>query len=210
MFHDIKSNCVEESDSEETKEAPESVPFTDSYAIATEHFKSMIDSYASGLTITQEEIEETERTARGQNKNNLWFEKRKSLLTASNFGKTAKNKVEPSSKLKSILYSNFATDATQYGIESEAKAVDLYIREMKNDGIDVTVEEIGLLVSKDKPYLGASIDRIVTIKDTHEKWGLEIKSPLSKAGMTIEEACQNKTFLSGETWRWNCKVKTKS
>ena len=103
--------------------------------------------------------------------------------------------MEPSNKLKSILYSNFTTDATQYGIESEAKAVTLYMREMEKNGIDVTVEEIGLLVSKDKPYLGASIDRIVTIKDTHEKWGMEIKSPLSKAGMTIEEACQNKTFF---------------
>lgn len=130
---------------------------------------NLIDSYVSGLTITQEEIEEMERTTRGQNKNSLWFEKRKSLLTASNFGKAAKNKVEPSNKLKSILYLNFTTDATQYGIESETKAVNLYIREMKKDGIDVTVEEIGLLVSKDKPYMGASIDRIVTIKDTHEK-----------------------------------------
>ena len=176
MFHDIKSNCVEESDPEKTNEAPESVPFTDSYDIATERFKSMVDSYVSSLTITQEEIDETERTT-------------------SNFGKAAKNKVEPSNKLKSILYSNFTTDATQYGIESEAKAVTLYMREMEKNGIDVTVEEIGLLVSKDKPYLGASIDRIVTIKDTHEKWGMEIKSPLSKAGMTIEEACQNKTLF---------------
>ena len=190
MFHDIKSNCVEESDPEETNEAPESVPFTDSYDIATKRFKSMVDSYVSSLTITQEEIDETERTFQGQNKNknNLWFEKRKSLLTASNFGKAAKNKVEPSNKLKSILYSNFTTDATQYGIESEAKAVTLYMREMEKNGIDVTFEEIGLLVSKDKPYLGASIDRVVAIKDTHEKWGMEIKSPLSKAGMTIEEA----------------------
>ena len=85
--------------------------------------------------------------------------------------------MEPSNKLKSILYSNFTTDATQYGMESEAKAVNLYIREMKKDGIDVTVEEIGLLVSKDKPYLGANVDRIVTSKDTHEKWGMGVKSP---------------------------------
>ena len=81
-------------------------------------------------------------------------------------------------------------------MESELKAVNLYIRrEMKNDGIDVTVEEIGLLVSKDKPYLGASLDRIVAIKDTHEKWAMEVKSPVRKAGMTIEEACQNKPFF---------------
>lgn len=44
LFHDIKSNCVEESDPEETNEAPKSVPFTDSYDIATERFKSMVDS----------------------------------------------------------------------------------------------------------------------------------------------------------------------
>ena len=66
MFHDIKSNCVEESDPEETNEAPESVPFTDNYDIATGHFESMVDSYVSSLTITQEEIDETERTTRGQ------------------------------------------------------------------------------------------------------------------------------------------------
>ena len=53
LFHDIKSNCVEESSSEETKEAREFVPF---------------DSYVSGLTITQEEIKETGRTTRGQKK----------------------------------------------------------------------------------------------------------------------------------------------
>ena len=35
----------------------------------------------------------------------------------------------------------------------------------------------------------------VTFRDTEEKWGMEIKSPLSKAGMTVEEACKNKTFF---------------
>lgn len=90
LFHDIKSNCVVESDSEETNQAPESVPFTDSYDIATGHSESMIDSYVSGLTITQQEMVEMEGTTRGRNKNNLRFEKRKSLLTASHFGKAAK------------------------------------------------------------------------------------------------------------------------
>ena len=85
--------------------------------------------------------------------------------------------MEPSNKVKSILYSIFTTDSVQYGIESEPIAVNLYIREMRTAGIDITVEEVGLLVSKDKPYLGASIDRIVTFKHTQEKWGMEIKFP---------------------------------
>ena len=195
LFHDIKSSCLEESDPEQTEEESEGVPFTDSYDIACEHFKSMVDEHVSNLSITDEEIQETERQTWGQNKNNLWYEKRKTLLTASNFGKAAKTKLEPSNKVKSILYSNFTTDALQYGIESEPKAVNLYVTEMRKNGIYVTVEEVGLLVSREKPFLGASIDRIVTFKDTEEKWGMEIKSPLSKAGMTVEEACKNKTFF---------------
>lgn len=65
------------------------MPFTDSYDIATKHFKSMVDEHISNLTITQEEIQETH----GQNQNNLRCEKRKTPLTASNFGKAAKTKV---------------------------------------------------------------------------------------------------------------------
>ena len=101
--------------------------------------------------------------------------------------------------MKAILYSNFTTEALQYGIESETKAVKLFIREMAKDGIAVSVEEPGLSLSKDKPYLGASLDRVVTMIDTGEKWGMEIKSPFSKAAMTVYEACKAKIFF----WR-NC------
>ena len=66
---------------------------------------------------------------------------------------------------------------------------------MGRKGVDVKVEEVGLLLSKEKTYFGASIDRIVTFKDTVEKWGMEIKSPFSKAGMTVEEACKTRHFF---------------
>ena len=87
---------------QENEEQQESVAFTDIYDIATNRFKSMIDEHVSSLTITPEEIQETERLTRGQAKKNLWFEKRKTVLTASNFGNAAKTKVEPSNKLKAI------------------------------------------------------------------------------------------------------------
>ena len=69
LFHDIKSNCPEVSEDQE-----ESVAFADSYDIATNRFKSMIDELVSSLTITPQEIQETERLTRGQSKSNLWFE----------------------------------------------------------------------------------------------------------------------------------------
>jgi len=57
---------------------------------------------------------------------------------------------------------------------------------MRKDGTAVSVEEPGFSLSKDKQYLGASLDRVVTMIDIGKKWGMEIKSPFSKAGMTVE------------------------
>ena len=170
------------------------IPFTDGYDIATNHFKDMVDEHVSSWTISEEEIKETEMSTRGQSQNPIWFEKRKSILTVSNFGKAAKTKVEPSNKLKAMLYSNFITEAVQYGIVSEEKAVKLYLSEMQQQGFNLKVVEVGLLVSRKKLYLGASLDRIVTNMDQNSKWGMEIKSPFSKAGMDVEEACKSKTF----------------
>ena len=64
--------------------------------------------------------------------------------------------MEPSNKLKAMLYANFVTEAVQYGIESEEKAVALYIKEMQQEGISVEVEEVGLLLSQKKPVMGLS------------------------------------------------------
>ena len=55
--------------------------------------------------------------------------------------------MEPSNKVKAILYSNFTTESVQYGIESEPKAVDLFVSQMNKEGIAVKVEEVGLLIA---------------------------------------------------------------
>ena len=62
------------SEEQVSEEQEESVAFTDSYDIATNRFKSMIDEQVSSLTITPQEVQETERLTRGQWKSNLWFE----------------------------------------------------------------------------------------------------------------------------------------
>jgi len=102
--------------------------------------------------------------------------------------------VEPSNKLKAMLYSNFTKEAVQYSIESKEKAVKLYLREMQQQGLNLQVDEAGLLVSRKKPHLEASLDRIVTNMDQNSNWGMESKSPFSKAGMDVDEACKSKIF----------------
>ena len=57
------------------------------------------------------------------------------------------------------------------------------------------VEDVGLLMSKEKPFLAASLDRIIANLTANEKWGMEIKSPFSKAGMTVEDACKAKNLF---------------
>lgn len=79
------------------------------------------------------------------------------MLTASDFGKAVKTKVEASNKLKAMLYVNFVTEAVQYGIESEEKAVGLCKMEMQQEGISVDVEEPGLLLSQKKPISGGKL-----------------------------------------------------
>ena len=106
------------------------VIYTDGYDIATYGFKSIVEEDVANLTATSEDINETARITRGKNKNPLWLEKRKSLLTAPNFSKAAKSKVELKEKPKAMLHSNFTTDAVQYGLESKAKAVTLYINKI--------------------------------------------------------------------------------
>lgn len=36
---------------------------------------------------------------------------------------------------------------------------------------------------------------MITNLTTQGKWGIEIKSPLSKVGMRVEDACKSKTFF---------------
>lgn len=66
-------------------------------------------------------------------------------------------KVKPSDKLKSMLYSNFTTEAVQYSIESEERAVKLYLREMQQQGFNLKVEEVGLLVSRKKTHTSEQV-----------------------------------------------------
>ena len=79
----------------------------------------MIDEHISTLTITAEEIEDTEKLTRGQTRNNLWLERRKTVLTTSNFGRAAKTKVEPSNKLNQKQYSVLTSPLKLFNMKSK-------------------------------------------------------------------------------------------
>jgi len=198
LFHDLQSNR------KKTNEHVKSIvscdpelPFNDYYDISSMEFQEITDCYFQShyIRISTGEIEEIEKNNRGKQRNTLWIDKRKQVLTASNFGMAAKTKVEPSKKVNSILYSNFTTEAILYGLENEHKAVEAYVSQEKANGCNCEATEVGLLISSQKPYLGASLDRIIVDKSSNKKWGLEVKCPISKIGLLVEEACKTKTFF---------------
>ena len=66
LFHGIKSKCsgTDNTRSENVTEDENAIPFTDSYDIATNSFKDMVDENMSSWTISEEEIKETEMSTK--------------------------------------------------------------------------------------------------------------------------------------------------
>ena len=171
----------------------ESISFNEYYDISTSSFKEMMDSYCQNTTFSQEEISNIEKTTHGQASNDDWKKHRMYRITASNFYSAAVNSVEPSSKLNSMFYKSFTSAATCHGQKHEAHVKELYIMLLKDKGINAQVSEVGLQLSSSFPYLGASLDGVVTCKN--ETWGLEIKCPFSKYNMSLQEALKDKKFF---------------
>ena len=94
-----------------------------------------------------------------------------------------------------LTCANSSSKGMKSGLQCGKKAIDLFLSQMNKGGIIVKVREVGLLLPREKPYLGATLDRLVTFLDTNEKWGMEMKSPFSKAGITVGDACKSKNLF---------------
>ena len=125
------------------------------------------------ISLTDEEIKHIEYSTRGQQSSNLWWEYRKEKLTASHFYIAAVNKVEPSKKIKSLFYSSAKTSSMKHGIANESVTLTEYVTLLTSQSVTVNLFQSGLILSKSHPFLGASLDSIVTNVDNLKTWGVE-------------------------------------
>ena len=151
------------------------VDTTDGYA--TKHFEEFFE----GINVPAKLSSDIERATRGQGCNPLWKEARSKLITASNFCRIIR--MLPTTNVKSALaticgYTSVPrTVAIRYGQRNEARARKLYMRDhLKKCDPKTTVKTVGLVVSPQWPFLGASLDGLVECK-TCGVGGLEIKCP---------------------------------
>jgi len=131
--------------------------------------------------ITDDERSSLERSTLGQYTNATWRRQHTMRITASNFGTICKaTERKDLAKLAAQLVSPvaFSSQSTQYGIKYESVAAAAFEKKY-----NVKCDECGLYVLKDKPWLAASPDRIITESGTI----VEIKCPFSCKDQTVSE-----------------------
>ncbi|KAH6945159.1 hypothetical protein HPB50_007443 [Hyalomma asiaticum] len=129
-----------------------------------------------------DEARKLEQTSRQQSQSATWRAARKDRLRASNFGVAVSREKWTEKGLQ-----NLTTDrdlsrvrAIQYGVSSEAVAVQKYETTLRTIRHNIQTFHCGLVVDPGCPWLGASPDRVVWDPEEQEPHGIvEIKCPYS-------------------------------
>ncbi|CAC5418389.1 unnamed protein product [Mytilus coruscus] len=163
--------------------------------------KNFIDKFVTSVIENEknsdDEIKHTEKITRGQSENIFWKKIHQFKATTSNFGRIIKCSKNPDGLLKTMFYSYSEpySLALTYGKENKSFAIEAYILYKKSQGIDVTVESVGTILSKDRPGFGASLDGMVCEPSSDvQNGGLEVKCPISKVNMSLDNVCSDTSF----------------
>lgn len=133
--------------------------------LKSSHMQELFSWVAMAKEIERETIHQSECSS--------WHEKRKFLLTASNFGQVIAARKDVTS-LKSILkLPSFKSKAMEYGKINESLA----LKQLSNQE-NICIEKCGLFIDKYNACLGASPDGLIDNDGI-----VEIKCPFSAAGL---------------------------
>ncbi|KAG7255058.1 hypothetical protein CRUP_013971, partial [Coryphaenoides rupestris] len=131
-------------------------------------------------------VEEIEVLTRGQRENPAWFDWRRNRITASNVHRIAHSRhvsgTTPPAYLADITGqgAKVQTSAMKWGVDMESKAVKEYqVLKSKLLGREVMVQDVGLFIDPQRPWLAASPD---------------VKCPFKHKDCTVEEACKDRHF----------------
>ena len=152
-----------------------------------------ITVFQTNLThkMTEANIEKIEVLTRGQSTNEHWYNFRKGVITASK-AHEIKTKMEKvvrgvggyinmwslNQKVSGLIFVSPDIPALKYGRTMEEEAVNAFYNEMSKKHKNLNLEECGLFLEKDMPYVGGSPDRIVRCSCCKPAC-LEVKCPYS-------------------------------
>ncbi|XP_060563850.1 uncharacterized protein LOC132723192 [Ruditapes philippinarum] len=116
------------------------------------------------ISVTEEEVGNDEIATRQQSQSKLWYKFRSGRITASKMKSVCStDSSNPSQSLiMSICYPSshqFSSEATAWGLKNEKLAIDKFVQAFIAEGHEnVTVENCGLFISSDSPWLAATPD----------------------------------------------------
>ena len=160
----------------------------------------MMDYYADTQSVSDVDIEKVEGVTRGQSNNEVWRQLKRDKLTSSNFHDSAVRQKEPDKFLRNIMHiseKKKGIASLEYGQLHDCDAVASYVAAKAAEGNTLLrVEEVGTILSKERPGYGASLDRKVYDPKASglKVGGLEAKYPYCKRGMTVEQAYKDPNF----------------
>lgn len=153
------------------------------------------------LTMTDEEIDSVEAYTKGQAGGKMWDEVRAGRVTASKMKQVCTT--GPASPSQSLIMSvcypeskKLVTDATQWGAKQKKEALKKFIHAM-NEHDNVRVEDCGLFISQEKPFIAASPDGIVEC-DCCGPCILEIKCPYTRRQKKLVTLIDNFFLVANE------------
>ena len=148
--------------------------------------KKMKDNFILSLKKTDEERNLIEKKTILQKDSSEWMELRRSLLTASNFGRVIKKRINTgcANLVKDILYKKNMDhiSSIKHGQQNEKIAI---LQLSKQEGIEIA--PCGLFIDAELPYLGATPDGICG-----EDAIIEIKCPITAYKLGLNEAISKK------------------
>ena len=155
-----------------------------------------LDKWMLRLQVTPEQVESISKYTQGSPE---WLQSRVGRITASNFGAAmgVNMYMSPRGLLKQLLWGGFVGNvATRWGSDHEETARLQYVENMNSEIaaqcstldddeklVSIEVEETGLIINPERPWMGNSPDGIITLtykSGRCEKGLLEIKCPFKK------------------------------
>ena len=119
------------------------------------------------ISVSQQQAKAVELSTKSQVRSRLWFSMRTGRITASRF--KAASRTDPASPSVSLIMSvchpelcRFKTAATCWGCAHEKVARDKYVSMTSVAHNNFKIEESGLFLSTDYPFIGASPDGLVS------------------------------------------------
>lgn len=147
--------------------------------MAENDFEAEKEKILSSLLLNEEERTILERETVDQSLSNKWVDRRRKMLTASNFGKIIKMRQTTTcqSFVQNHLFGGVTTTAMEYGKSNEETALRVLERIL-----NVQITKCGIFVDSENPFLGATPDGLIGNDGI-----VEVKCPSSAEHLTPEE-----------------------